>query len=230
MTTSVYPRPRAVQPGTPIRFAVGSPTGPRSQVWAVASDPRSSDVYLGPDEPLPAMRLSQHRGFWRLEYTPEFARSHPSVGRRRLISRWAMPRQADGDWRRAVSIVVPTASLTGSHWTQAEGPAGPEPAYWPAAPEGATVQFDIMLGMPGHWRLTSEFAGEVGRTALAGAGAVWLVAHYPRLSRDGLEHLRRRYTALSATAERPRRGWAAEVAHGDGSVVLFDFTSVAVAN
>lgn len=201
----------------------------------MASDPLSSDVYLGPDEPLPAMRLSQHRGFWRLEYTPEFARSHPSVGRRRLISRWAVPRDADGDWRRAVSIVVPTASLArpeqfpanGPDGPPAEGPAGPDTAFWPAAPDGSTVQFDIMLGMPGHWRLTSEFAGEVGRTALAGAGAVWVVAHYPPLSRDGLKHLRERYAALTSTAERPRRSWAPEVAHGDGSVVLFDFTSAA---
>jgi hypothetical protein len=85
------------------------------------------------------------------------------------------------------------------------------------------TQFDVMLGLPGHWRLPGEFAGEVGRIALPGSGAAWVVMHYPALSSDGIEHLARRHTALLDDAG--GRTWAVDVARADGSVVLFDFTS-----
>jgi hypothetical protein len=223
MTISVYPRPQAVQPGTPIRFAVGGSAGPRSQTWTVVSATTDRDVFLGLGERARIMRLSQRRAGWRLEYTPGWARRHPPPGGKRLISQWAWPARSDGGWRRAVSIVVPTVSLASKGWYE---PAALGTAFWPAAPAGSVTQFDVLLGMPGHWRLTSEFVGEVGRAALSGAGAVWVVVHYPELSRDGIADLARRRRELLDSGEEPPRTWSAAVADGDGSVVLFDFTSL----
>jgi hypothetical protein len=74
VTISVYPRLRAVQPSTPIRFAVGGSVGPRSQTWMVVSGTTDSDVFLGLEERTRTMRLSQRRVSWRLEYTSEWAR------------------------------------------------------------------------------------------------------------------------------------------------------------
>lgn len=219
MTISAFPRPQAVQPGTPIRFAVGSPAGPRSQTWTVASGTTDGEVFVGPDESSTLMRLSSRRSSWRLEYTPDAARRYPAIGRRRLISQWPRPSASDGGWRRAVSIVVPSTSLASAR----EDPPEEGPAFWPAAGAGAVIQFDVLLGEPGHWRLTSEFAGEVGRTALAGVGAVWVVVHYPQLSQEGIEHLARRHSSLLGADD--DRTWSAAVAETDGSVVLFDFTS-----
>jgi hypothetical protein len=219
MRISAFPRPQAVQPGTPIRFAVGGPAGPRSQTWTVVSGTTDSDVFLGPDEATRIMRLSRRRSNWQLEYTLDAVRRYPSIGRKRLISRWPLPSDSDGGWRRAVSIVVPSTSLAaqlGDEW------AAEAPAFWPAAGAGAVTQFDVLLGAPGHWRLTSEFAGEVGRTALTGAGAVWVVVHYPELSRGGLEHLAGRHSSLLGAGD--DRTWCVAVAEADGSVVLFDFT------
>ena len=219
MTISAFPRPQAAAPGIPIRFAVGGPAGRRSQVWTVASGTSDNDVFIGPGGSSRVMRLSQRRANWQLEYTSDAVRMHPSIGRKRLISRWPRPGESDGGWRRAVSIVVPSTSLGVPVFDD----RGEDlPALWPAARASAVTQFDVLLGAPGHWRLTSEFAGEVGRAALAGTGAVWVVVHYPPLSRDGIEHLADRHRAL--LGEDDERTWSAAVAESDGSVVLFDFT------
>jgi hypothetical protein len=105
----------------------------------------------------------------------------------------------------------------------------PVPGGWPFFPirrvpaprqpsEASRIHLPYGRGRPGHWRLTSEFVGEVGRAALSGAGAVWVVVHYPELSRDGIADLARRRRELLDSGEEPPRTWSAAVADGDGSV------------
>jgi hypothetical protein len=221
MATMGQPPAQVVQPGVPIRFAVGTPEGPRSRTWTVLGGTREPDVLLGPGAHDPFLRLSRRRDTLRLEYRPDSVRRSLSSSRGRRISDWALPAHADGCWRRALSIVVPSTSLVPTGW---HDPAGSGTAFWPPAPAGSIAQFDILLGTPGHWGLTSEIAGEVGRTALAGAGALWVAVHYPSLSPDGQADLARRHAAQLDGADGSGPGWAAAVAGANGQVVLFDFS------
>jgi hypothetical protein len=209
MTISANPQPQAVQPGTPIRFAVAGPSGGCSRTWAVISGTSEAELFLGTGGG-GVLRMYRRRDGWRLEYTPEHARRDPAVGRRRQLSRLAPPAEDDGDWQRALSVVVPSDPAP---------PSGtPDALCWPPPPPGAVTQFDVLIGTPGHWRLPGEFAAEVGRTALAGAGAVWVVMHYPELTERGLADLHRRRDELPEDGP----GWTAAVSGADGSVVVFD--------
>lgn len=229
MATTHRPPTQAVAPGVPMRFAVGAAGGRRSQVWSVCCAVGRPDVLIGIGTDEPSLRLSQRRGGWRLEYLP--ARGLRT--RRGRISEWAWPERGDGCWRRALSIVVPTTSLLPAGRADAVDspdvagvPDGPRPdvAFWPAPPVGSLTQFDLLFGTPGHWGLSREIAGEVGRSALSGPGALWVVAHHPELSADGLTDLARRHAAVRDAHVVPPRTWVPAVAASNGQVVLFDFS------
>lgn len=62
-----FPAPQNRGPGGSIRWAVGSPDGPRSQSWLITGSKTDDDVYLGPRWDTGVIKLSLHRsGRWRM--------------------------------------------------------------------------------------------------------------------------------------------------------------------
>jgi hypothetical protein len=126
-----------------------------------------------------------------------------------------------------LSIVVPTTSLVPTGCVdeaEVRDAVDGETAFWPAPPMGSLTQFDLLFGTPGHWGLSREISGEVGRSALSGHGALWVVAHHPELSADGVADLARRHAAVRDARVVPPRTWVPAVAASNGQVVLFDFS------
>lgn len=203
---------------------MGAAEGPRSHTWTVEVGHPDGAIHLG-RERARVMTLSGRRGTWRLEYSPTWVSEHLGPNEDRLISTWAEPKEADGGWWRAVTVVVPTTSLASKGWEEPVPSSGAATAFWPEPSAGSLTQFDVLLGAPGHWRLSSEFTGEVGRGALAGAGALWVVVHHPGLSEGGTVDIARRHAYQAAHFPGEARRFFSAVPGADGRVVLFDFTS-----
>lgn len=224
MQSTGQPPSQVVQPGHPIRFAVGTPEGPRSRTWTVEAGRSDGVIHLGRDRAR-IMTLSARRGTWRLEYTQPWAKQQLGPDDDRLISTWSEPEDTDGGWWRALTIVVPTTSLASKGWEEPASSDGAATAFWPAPSAGSLTQFDVLLGSPGHWRLSSEFSGEVGRGALAGPGALWVLVQHPGLSEGGTADIARRHAFQAANFPGEPRCSFSAVSGDDGRVVLFDFTS-----
>lgn len=67
------PMPQVVEYEAAVRFAVGSPDGPRSQSWVIArhgsrgrNSDTADDVFLGTRTQMKLIKLSLHRSVWRL--------------------------------------------------------------------------------------------------------------------------------------------------------------------
>lgn len=119
-------------PGGEIRFAVGSPDGPRSAMWKLWSPKRKSDVYLAYRAVGRYVKVSLHQsGSWRFQWiTPDVAREAGAADGRRLIEEWQRP-AADQGWTMGPMIlvsdrdVVPLAfdqPVEGVHWFPAPAP------------------------------------------------------------------------------------------------------------
>lgn len=69
-----FPAAQRREPGGSIRWAVGTPDGPRSQSWSLFGSTNHDDVYLGPRCQTGAIKLSLHRsGRWRMAWTEKYA-------------------------------------------------------------------------------------------------------------------------------------------------------------
>src|SRR5215217_4160780 len=65
-----------------------TPEAPRSQVWSVKGHKNTDDVYLGLRDRMDLVKLSFHRGTWRLAYTLEAASQVVPDGEDRKIQDW----------------------------------------------------------------------------------------------------------------------------------------------
>lgn len=143
-----FPAPQRRGPGGSIRWAVGSPDGPRSQSWLLKGSRSDDDVYLGPRWDTGVIKLSLHRiGRWRMSWTDEYA---DSVGlpadTDRVLGRWELPADIRPGWRHAVTVLVTRESMA-QHTTPERRPG--KVAFFPPPNEDGGLWFRILAGRPG---------------------------------------------------------------------------------
>jgi hypothetical protein len=97
-----------------LRFAVGTPSGPRSGTWRLWVPPSKSDLYLSPRALGAHVKVSLHEsGSWRLALTREYVeRTSPQPalpGGGRVMRDWQRPDPQPGTapFTQAFAIVVP---------------------------------------------------------------------------------------------------------------------------
>jgi hypothetical protein len=229
MAPLVPPPPQYIDAPGVIRWAVGSPDGPRSQSWSVVGHGNTDDVYVGLRSHMGETKLSLHPAKWRLALTEQAAAHHglPSEVDR-VVTRWTQPPEVASGWRHGATIVVPTSHL---------GPGYPEPrvkrggsvAWFPAPPAGQGLRFDVMLGAAGREDLTVlDCVGEVGRINLRSGAGVWVVATQFEVDPEreaGLATLRTRIRS-EIPPDGEWRGWAWGDNDEDGGPLLLDISTI----
>jgi hypothetical protein len=185
-----------------IRFAVGSPDGPRSGVWVLWTMPHKNDVYLAARSLGGVFKVSLHAdregqpASWRIAFNdPNSPFLRP--GQDRVVERWVPPTELAPGWTRAFEITVLASELT----VPQDGDHDPGNVAWISPPAlGFGVDFDVFLSAPG----VTGAEGWPGRDSLgtrrlfcaplANGQHAWLLASYGAVSqevRDGIDRFHR---------------------------------------
>lgn len=153
-----------------LRFAVGSPGGPRSRTWRLWVPPRKSDVYVSSRRVANSVKVSLHEpGPARFALTSEFVRLSPfkvPEGRDpRLAIEWERPRpRPPAQIARPLALIVPWDEVTDRGYAETGN------ILWtPAPPEGTCIHFDLVYvpsgmpvtGHPGARSMGTELVGKV---------------------------------------------------------------------
>ncbi|WP_155826646.1 hypothetical protein [Jongsikchunia kroppenstedtii] len=94
-----------------VRFAVGSPDGPRSSTWRVWTSKTKNDWYAAVRVLAGRQKWSFHRsGVWRHAFLTE-EDAKPYLDEDRVMDRWERPAEFTPGWTRALQIRVPVAGL-----------------------------------------------------------------------------------------------------------------------
>jgi len=136
---------------TTIRFAVGCPEKPFSNVWRLVAS--KNDVYIGPSKrAMGVMKISLHEsGVWVLAATAQSGVTF--AGDNRRARRWNRPLEHADGVTRGPSIVVPYTSLGARRYKVEER----KKVYWHAAPNpGEMVEFSIYFVDSGKEFVYSE--------------------------------------------------------------------------
>lgn len=174
------PVPQHVGPGKSIRWAVGSPDGPRSQVWNIKGHKSKRDVFIGVRDEMGTVKLSLHETKWRLAYTAEYHREFMPPERNRLIKSWPpSPELVEpgSGWRHALTIVVAMSMLGAS--SDDDPPQDRAVAWWPPPGPDRLVNFDVLVGDVDRGELVvNDHDGDVGLIDLVHDSVVRVVANY----------------------------------------------------
>jgi hypothetical protein len=176
-----------------VRFAVGSPDGPRAAVWRVWLNKRRDDVYIAARGLAGTLKVSLHPTGWRLAFTKSFAESGsplvPPGGR--AIDTWDRPPEFAPGWTRAFEIIVPSSEVVEPVMRYETG----EEVVWLSPPSpGEATHFNVVLSKPGaargpRWGFPTA-DGQQGRTELvtvldlSSGERVWVVAHDEPVKED----------------------------------------------
>ncbi len=169
-----------------VRWAVGTPNGPRSTIWRAWTN--GSDIYIAPRPVAGDMKISLHAGGnWRSAFTQQhMERANPLIPRERdrAVDKWKRPPEFASGWTRGFTIIVPGSEVRESEVVLDE----PHKIVWldPAPPNHAT-HFDILIAAPGatgsegRGYATAEgygYATEIVTVLeLASGERMWVVAH-----------------------------------------------------
>ena len=153
-----------------LRFAVGSPDGPRSRTWRLWVPPRKSDVYVSSRRVANSAKVSLHEpGPARFALTREFVRMSsfkaPEGRDSRLAVEWERPRpKPPAQIARPLALLVPWDEVVD------RGVAESGNVLWtPSPPEGTCVHFDLVYtpsgvtveGHPGARSMGTQLVGKV---------------------------------------------------------------------
>jgi len=169
----------------------------------------TDDVYLGLRDRMDLVKLSFHRGTWRLAYTLEAASQVVPDGEDRKIQDWMPTNEISVGWRRAATMMIPTVNLGPGHDDRPVRGGGTI-AWFPAPGPDRLPRFDMLFGNPDHGALTvNETVGEVGRITLKSGMRVWIVATELRMTPEYAdEQARLRLTAREGLPpSEVGRGW-----------------------
>lgn len=222
----VLPDPQVLdRPGT-IRWAVGSPQGPRSHSWNVVGHGTRDEVFISVRERMADIKLSLHEVKWRMAYTEQARSKYMPDDVDRVVGRWERsPEIADG-WQRGACIVIVPSNL-GAGYAEKKVKGGPPVPFYPATTDGWGLRFDVMLGRPARAHLTVEAAAaNVGEMTLASGACVWVVASEVPVDEtyeEGLAELRRYAVSIGGGGSPTMRGWAWGADDG-GVPVLIDLS------
>jgi hypothetical protein len=186
-----------------IRFAVGSPNGPRGSIWRLWA--KRNDVYIAARDLGRDFKASLHEfGGWREGLTAEHAAKWGVPGGQdRAVKLWQRHSEFAPGMTLAFRISVPWSEVT---------PAPPladekRPIVWiPPPPVGAITAFTVLYlapwvpvtGWPGQRSMGTQLVGQV---PLANGETVWVVvreeplqprmqAELDKAKRAGLEAMR----------------------------------------
>jgi len=97
--------------GRVARFAVGTPLGPSSNSWTVATN-KAGDIYISGRDNFQGSKVSLHKsGRWRLAQTQEAVEARPHLiaeGADRAVAKWEAP----SDWRSAPIVAFRVITLS----------------------------------------------------------------------------------------------------------------------
>jgi len=153
-----------------LRFAVGSPTGPRSRTWRLWVPKRKSDVYISGRSLGNSVKVSLHEpGPSRFALTSEWVCrtgfQAPEGRDRRLAVEWERPRpRPPQQVARPFSIIVPYDEVLGRG-----RPETGQVVWATPPPENTCVHFDIIYtpasavvtSHPGARSMGTKLVGEV---------------------------------------------------------------------
>ena len=156
--------------GQVVRFAVGSPTGPRSRTWRLWVPRGKSDVYVSSRRVSNSIKVSLHEpGPSRFALTSEFVRASgfqaPEGRDPRLAFEWKRPRpEHPNRFARPFAILVPWDEVVDRDYPETGNVVWTEP---PA--EGSCVNFDLVYspagvtvtGHPGARSMGTKLVGKV---------------------------------------------------------------------
>lgn len=216
------------RPGT-IRWAVGSPEGPRSQTWNVVGHEKKNDVFVGLRDRMANIKLSLHPAKWRLAYTRQAGPEYVEEGQDRLIARFDKPDELSPGWRHGCTIVITNSNLGLGPFQEKKVKRG-EVAFFPAPDDPFGLRFDLYLGQPdATGSLTfNDSVGTVGMMTLRSGLRVGIVAHEVPVNdvyEAGLKQLRES-ASTGLSAEDGARGWAFGPSQDDGAPVVIDLSNL----
>lgn len=153
-----------------LRFAVGSPAGPRSRTWRLWVPPRKSDLYVSSRRVANSVKVSLHEpGPARFALTSEFVRlssfEAPEGRDPRLAVEWERPRpKPPRQIARPLALIVPWDEVVDREVSETGN------VLWtPAPPAGACIHFDLVYtpsgvtveGHPGARSMGTQLVGKV---------------------------------------------------------------------
>ncbi len=203
----------SADPNKPVRFAVGQP-GHRSSVWRLWANRATDDVYLATRQSASSFKISLHAsGDWHVQWVGQDRGTvlhTPGPGRTvsgRIMARWFRPPSSRAGWTDAMSIWVPAEDVVA---VPGDGDRGTGVRWVPPPPQGAAVEFRLVLVRPGlgavdlSAALQDPYAGValVDGFRLAGGEAVLLFAAVCKLGMALQQHLA--HTLQEHIAQMPR--------------------------
>jgi hypothetical protein len=226
----VPPHPQVYDRPDTIRWAVGSPVGPRSSTWNVVGNAKTDDVYLGVRDRIGEIKVSLHPVKWRLAYTELGQTRYGTDGIDRVLFRWEKPPEFHPGWRRGATVVFAHSNL-GAGYPEKPVKQGVV-AFYPVRQAGWGLRFDLMLGAPSRDDnvVVEGAAAEVGRMTLSSGVMVWIVVTEVKTDDDfeaNMAQLRRDSIRRSGGGSPTLRGWGWGADGADGVPVLYDLSNLA---
>jgi hypothetical protein len=191
-----------------LRWAAGSPDGPRSLTSCVIGGNNDDSVYIATRSTIKDMKLSLHPTRWRMAFTDNAAANHVPPGEDRVLTRWAIPIEMAEGWRLAAVILTPSATF-GAAWKEPRTNDRRPILWFPAPPAPERLRFYVLLGEPDAPALTVlNIIGDVGRMTLKSGKRVWVIADVITMT-DELQQAVDNIRAQMATRAQPASiGWA----------------------
>jgi hypothetical protein len=213
-----------------LRFAVGSPDGPRSRTWRLWVPPRKSDVYISSRRVASDVKVSLHEpGPSRLALTQEHVRGPnpiavPGADPRGAVE-WERPRPRlpEVPMTRPFAILVPAEEVRDRDGSESGD------VVWTAPPApGMCVEYDVMyaaagLTVEGYPGATSMGTELVGKVDLANGEQVWVVSWEHELGEAATGQYERLRNARIVGADGKRMEGMGALAFGveDGGIGMF---------
>jgi hypothetical protein len=197
------------QPGT-LRWASGSPDGPRSLTWQVIGARNSDDVYVGARGMMKDQKLSLHEsGRWRWAFTQPAAQKYLPPAADALIARFSPTHPVAPGWRHAARIRTPSTTFCPAF--DERRPKDRQPIRIFAAPDAPIhLEYHVLIGDADAPPLNVEGAFAVGGMPLRSGKWVWVIGTPWEMS----EYIERAITAaFDFTAKHPEA--RAGIATGD---------------
>lgn len=137
-----------------VRFAVGTPVGPRSSIWSLwrHTNRKKSDVFLAPRSMGGALKVSFHQsGENRDAFTREYQLQRTGSeggGSSRVRTTWMRAPFSSGGLSRLYQVCIPHSELRA--WPLERGLTVEDVRWIPASPQRAATFIELMITQPGR--------------------------------------------------------------------------------
>jgi hypothetical protein len=140
------PETQILPAGGTLRFALGTATGARSNVWRVFGDKNTDDVYVAARDVIRTAKLSLHQsGKWRRALTEQAAPQYLPADVDRALNRWEVPEPFADGWLHAVTVTIPTSSIMRDPKPIKKPKKGGTISFYEPDPGSHQVRFDVLI-------------------------------------------------------------------------------------